>query len=253
MATNEQWTEMEPRSVNFSAFPNRLSRTCPRRMESPKSSRGTPSSTSTVMRKPFSWARCDTRSVVVLTTSSTLNRVGCSSSFPASILEKSRMSFTRAKSEVPASWIFSTYPFWCAFSPSRRSRCESPMMAFMGVWISWLMVARNIDFAAAASTARFLASSISSSLAVRSPMFSSPPTMPPGVPSELSKREIQYISSCLTPSGAWQWMPTRMGTPLSSTCRHCSWRSMRSWGSRMANSSRRFPTTSPVLTPNISK
>ena len=57
------------------------------------------------------------------------------------------------------------------------------MMAFIGVRISWLMFARNMDFICVASSAFAFASRNSSAIRFWSLMSTSRPINPPGLPS----------------------------------------------------------------------
>lgn len=87
--------------------------------------------------------------------------VRSSSSFPASIFEKSSTSSIRRSKAKEESRIVRTASAWY----SDRWPCERtstmPMMPFMGVRISWLIVARKADFAAFAASACLFASSSS--------------------------------------------------------------------------------------------
>src|SRR5205823_1026107 len=62
---------------------------------------------------------------------------------------------------LPARWILSMYPCCVAGSPARTARCAIPMIAFIGVRISWLMLARNCALARFAASATFFASASS--------------------------------------------------------------------------------------------
>ena len=64
-------------------------------------------------------------------------------SFPASILEKSRMSLMSESSAWPELRIVSANSCCSEFRSVSQSRCVKPMMPFIGVRISWLIVARN--------------------------------------------------------------------------------------------------------------
>ena len=70
-----------------------------------------------------------------------------SSSLPASTFEKSRMSLMIVSSASPAPRTPSAYWRWRSSSSVFSSRPVRPMTPFMGVRISWLIVATNADFA----------------------------------------------------------------------------------------------------------
>ena len=76
-----------------------------------------------------------------------------SSSLPASTFEKSRMSLMIVSSASPAPRTPSAYWRWRSSSSEFSSRPVRPMTPFMGVRISWLIVATNADFAREASRA----------------------------------------------------------------------------------------------------
>ena len=84
---------------------------------------------------------------------------GCSSksSLPDSILEKSRISLIKINKESPLLRIISTKSFCCGLSGVSNSKPVIPMTAFMGVRISWLIVARNSLLALLATSASSLA------------------------------------------------------------------------------------------------
>ena len=75
------------------------------------------------------------------------------SSLPASILERSRMSLMIESKPAALRAIVSQYSVCSASSLVAESRCVMPMMPFIGVRISWLMVARNVLFVAFAVSA----------------------------------------------------------------------------------------------------
>ena len=83
------------------------------------------------------------------------------STAPASTLEKSRMSLMIPSSASPAVRTPCAYSRWRASRSVESSRPVSPITPFMGVRISWLIVARNDDFAreAASASSRAAASS----------------------------------------------------------------------------------------------
>ena len=98
-------TATSPLSVNLMALPTRLVRTCRSRPGSPRSADGTSASTSAVSSSPLPCACSAGRSQVSSTVRRRSKSRVSSSSFPASILEKSRMSLMIVSS---ASALFCT-------------------------------------------------------------------------------------------------------------------------------------------------
>ena len=72
---------------------------------------------------------------------------------PPSILERLRMLLIIASRASPLLRIISTYSFCIGLRSSYWRRAVMPMTAFIGVRISWLMLARNSDLAALACSA----------------------------------------------------------------------------------------------------
>ena len=75
-------------------------------------------------------------------------RESSSSTFPASILDRSRMSLISESRCWPEAWMSCTYSACLALSSPNilsRSTSEKPMMALSGVRSSWDMLARNSD------------------------------------------------------------------------------------------------------------
>ena len=90
-----------PRSVNFTALPTRLTSTCFRRSGSPSTRAGTRGSTTSTSSMPFSSARRASRSSASSINCRRSKLVVASSTRPASILEKSRMSSMSWSREAP--------------------------------------------------------------------------------------------------------------------------------------------------------
>jgi hypothetical protein len=86
---------------------------------------------------------------------------GCLSSSrrPASILEKSRMSLMMPSSDSPLERMMVANSRWRGERSVSSSRPLMPITAFIGVRISWLIVARNDPLAALASSAMRVCSS----------------------------------------------------------------------------------------------
>ena len=78
---------------------------------------------------------------------------GSSVSFPASILEKSRMSLMMVSSASPDLGSRRRSVCWRGVSSVSSSSSAMPSTPFIGVRISWLILARNSDFARSAASA----------------------------------------------------------------------------------------------------
>lgn len=87
------------------------------------------------------------------------------SNVPASILATSRISLISCRSNSLLLLMILIYSFRSSSSSAMVSRLEKPTIAFSGVRISWLILARKADFKRSDSSALSLAflSSISSS------------------------------------------------------------------------------------------
>ncbi len=142
----------QPVSVNLTALASRLISAWASRVGSPRS-RGGRWSVSSTSSSPFSAARPRTISKLPATRSSSANSVSCSTILPASIFDRSRMSlitcsrWRAASSTLPSRWRCS------GASTSRAIRWVRPMIAFIGVRISWLMLARKALLARVAASA----------------------------------------------------------------------------------------------------
>ena len=86
---------------------------------------------------------------------------------PASILEMSRMSEIRLSNSSLFSCTKDIYTWRSSASSVSASRLEKPTMAFKGVRISWLILARNADLSLSDSSAFSLAWISSSSTCLR--------------------------------------------------------------------------------------
>ena len=82
------------------------------------------------------------------------NGIDSSSSFRDSIFEKSRMSLRMASSESADDLTVIRQSRCCSFGSLSSASSVMPMMPFIGVRISWLMLARNSLLARLASMAR---------------------------------------------------------------------------------------------------
>ena len=142
-----------PRSVNLTAFESRFNRIWRKRVTSPAMPAGVSSPIRYARSMPFSAARVATRSSALSTHSRTSNGCDSSSSLPASILEKSRMSLMTVRSASPL-WRTTSAYSRCSSLSSVLSRSPLiPITAFIGVRISWLIVARNALLASLACSA----------------------------------------------------------------------------------------------------
>ena len=125
-------------------------------------------------------------------------------SLPASIFEKSRMSLMTVSSDSPDDLTMSRYSRCSAVRSVPSASSVMPMTPFIGVRISWLMLARNSLFARLAASAassarcplddlgleRLLVREISSSASFRS-------WISVQVPNQLTRRRA--ASRCGTP------------------------------------------------------
>ncbi|MPN50942.1 hypothetical protein SDC9_198582 [bioreactor metagenome] len=91
---------------------------------------------------------------------------------PDSILEKSRRSLRTTRRCRALSWIIPARFRWDESRGVSRSSSDIPRTPFMGVRISWLMLATNSDLAALALSASSLAARIVSSAVFLSVMSS---------------------------------------------------------------------------------
>ncbi len=144
-ASRRSTTRTLPRSVNLIALPTRLVRIWRRRAGSQLSVAGSGPANSSASARPF----CSARSCSVRTTSAA-TRCGAvatdsASSRPASTFDRSRMSLIRFSRWRPLEWMISRWREASAGlrDPPRRSTSVKPRIAFIGVRISWLMLARN--------------------------------------------------------------------------------------------------------------
>ena len=149
-----------PFSVYLTAFVRILVTHCFILTSSPKSLSGVFSSTLTITSSPLSSAFTDImfkRSLTMeLKWYSTLRM----SIFPASILEKSRMSLTIPRRELPALLTFCAYSLICGSLFSLRIISFIPRTAFIGVLISWDIFERKLLLASLAffATSRSISS-----------------------------------------------------------------------------------------------
>ena len=130
-----------------------------------------------VSSRPFAWARPATMRHASLTMPRSENSMRSRTSFSASIFEKSRMSLMIVSSASPEVRTITTYSRCSRLSSVSRVSSVSPMMAFIGVRISWLTFARNSLFARLVASAASLARSRCAATSRRSVTSCSVPTM----------------------------------------------------------------------------
>ena len=142
-----------PEPVNLIALLIRLSTTWRSRASSPTSAAGIWSSTMARTSSPFLSA-CPSKMLTTSSTSAGSEKACASSStLPASSLERSRMSLSRRSRLLLESWIEMARCSDSLSSFEFASTADNPITAFIGVRISWLIIARNSDFARLAAVA----------------------------------------------------------------------------------------------------
>ncbi len=156
--------DTRPASVNFSALSSRFTSTWRSRMGSPTRPSGTSSGTRKAKPRPFSSARCTNMVCRVDRRLRRRNTWLSSSTMPASILEKSRMSLMSASSDSAEFCAASRYSRCSSSSGVSSARSSMPSTPFMGVRISWLMEAKNSLLALSAASAASLATRSSRSM-----------------------------------------------------------------------------------------
>ena len=176
-------TVTAPCWVNLIALPTRLVIVCRRREGSARIEAGTGAGISWRSSMLFSRALTDSTSITSAITRCGSVSMHSSRSSPDSTFERSRMSSMSSSRWCPLRWMVSRYR--AVSTPSRarprRSRSVKPMIAFIGVRISWLMFARKSLLARLAASARSLASrnctSLRSSSLTSSRLTSTPLTL----------------------------------------------------------------------------
>ncbi len=160
-------TTTSPSEVNLMAFPTRLTTIWRRRVGSPTRRSGTSGRIWQASSRRFWWARPLSVFMVVSRESRRPKSIASRSSLPASILEKSRMSFSRESKESAEAFAVVRYSRCSCVSSVSSASSVMPMTPFIGVRISWLMLARNSPFAWLAASAASLAFRDSSSAPLR--------------------------------------------------------------------------------------
>ena len=101
------------------------------------------SATLAVSSIPFCWAFTSSVLTVSRTTSASGKSISSISILPASILDRSRISFSSPSSSSLDERTVCRYPRCSSLKGVASASSVMPMMAFMGVRISWLRLARN--------------------------------------------------------------------------------------------------------------
>ena len=157
-----------PFSVFLIAFDKKLNNTCITRLRSVEvqyspSGRITFNSTFDFI---FSWCTFSTSS-----TSPAISTCWkCISDLPDSIRERSKISLINCNNKLLFFWIISRYSIFSSSLSVTAIISEKPTIAFNGVRISWLILAKKTDFILSASSARRLASINSCERWIRSPI-----------------------------------------------------------------------------------
>ncbi len=158
-----------PCFVNLIAFPTRLNRICRNLIGSPLNSTGTSASMFTETVRPFEEANPSANVVMSQINARRLTSATSRVILPASIFEKSRMSFTSVNNASAERCMVSiSCRCWSVSDVSLRS-CVHPSTPFIGVRSSWLIVARKIPFARADSSAASFARRKATSEVISSP------------------------------------------------------------------------------------
>ncbi len=194
-------TTTSPCSVNLTALASRLASTWRSRVTSPSTRSGQSRSTWQTSSRPLAAAGSATSRRALSTQSRRENGACSSSSSPDSILEKSSTSSMIASRFSPLSWTVCTNSRWSSSSRVSSSRSVIPITAFIGVRISWLIVARNADFAAFAASASSRARVISSAVRLRSVTSSETPQVAYTTAVRVAQGELGGLEPAL-PGGA---------------------------------------------------
>ena len=153
-------TTTSPSCVNLTALPTRLAITWRSRNGSPCSASAASGGTNcAASSSPLACAGCANIASTSSTTSTRLKSTASSCRWPDSILEKSRMSLMTPSRCCPDDCTASAHSRCCGCSGLSISNSFMPSTPFIGVRISWLMVARNSLLAALAASANSLACS----------------------------------------------------------------------------------------------
>ncbi len=173
-----------PSEVNFTALPIRLNRAWRSRTGSAWTQwRSPPICTSSV--RPLATASCRSRSATPSSRAAGSSGSSSSSMRPASILEMSITSLSSCDSIRPHRSASSSIRLASELRLSPPSRCSTPSTPFIGVRISWLILARNWVLASTAAWASRSASISANSWRLRVSMSSTTPVKRSTPPSAL--------------------------------------------------------------------
>jgi len=152
------WTvrRTSPCGVNLKAFPTKFKRTWRNRPGSPRSACGTYGSSGATRCRRLSWAGLIKRLTISCRISGRLKSTISRSSLPASIFEKSRISFRIVRRDSAELLAVVVYSYCSRVRSVSRISSVIPRVPFIGVRISWLMVARNSDLTRLAASAASL-------------------------------------------------------------------------------------------------
>ena len=152
-------TRTNPLDVNLTALPTRLTRIWRRRRPSPASAAGTSAAIVDDSSRSLSFASGFNSAHTSAIASRGANGAVSTSMRPASSFDKLRMSSMMATRASPDWRAIPRYSRWTSWSGVSSSSVIIPSTPFIGVRISWLMVARKPPLAAVATSAFRRASS----------------------------------------------------------------------------------------------
>ena len=157
-STRTRTSTARPGSVNLTALSSRFNSTCRNRVGSVVTARGRGPAGTAATRTRRSAARAAATARASVTARHGRHRTHSSSTFPASIFDRSSTSLM-SRSRCPPFRRMARTCWVRSASPSRGSSSMSayPMTAAIGVRTSWLMFARNCDLATFAASASPLA------------------------------------------------------------------------------------------------
>ena len=171
-------THTSPSVVNLTALLIRFTSTWRSRALSPMIRRGTASSIQYSRSTPLSRAAPQHRSSASSRHAASSNGSRSSSNWPDSSREKSRMPLISAIKVSPLVRMIPAYSSCAGDSGVCSSRSLMPITAFIGVRISWLMLARNSALARLPASAASRAAISSASVRLRAVMSRAMPSRP---------------------------------------------------------------------------
>ena len=213
-------TPILPCSVNFTALLSRLPSTCPIRTGSPRNTPSQLAEMNVSNRSPLASARVRAASHVLRSVSSSSNgRTSNWISSPSRRENSTRSSITRS-SVRPDVEISRTISPCRSSSGVRASTSETASTPFSGVRISWLMLDRKSDFAAAATSARCSASIAFSSICLRAVMSWITAKARAGEPFTVLRMRIDAACQISRPSANSTRYSAVYGAPPARCARH---------------------------------